>query len=101
MKGLLYVFAGIVIAPYVILIGIFIRFTLFLVEVWTRVAFWYLRHRQAGAFFLVCTRRRGWYEFLNNNLIPVLPHAVRVVWHVKNWRGKSPPISEYLRRSGI
>ena len=36
--------------------------------------------REAGAVYLVCTSKRNWYDFIQNNIIPVLPDNVKVVW---------------------
>ncbi len=33
-----------------------------------------------GELYLICSRRRGWQAFLENNLIPVLPSKVKVIW---------------------
>ena len=33
-----------------------------------------------GKIFLICSRRRGWYEFLENNLIPAIPENIEPVW---------------------
>jgi hypothetical protein len=36
--------------------------------------------RRNGCVYLVCTSRRGWYDFLRNNVAPVLPEHVTCVW---------------------
>ena len=38
------------------------------------------RKRNAGCVYLICTRKKGWYNFLNNNVIPVLPDNFKTVW---------------------
>lgn len=35
---------------------------------------------KAGSSYLVCTRRSGWFEFIVNNVMPILPPNVSVVW---------------------
>jgi hypothetical protein len=39
------------------------------------------RDKNSGYIYLICTRRRGWYDFLNNNVIPVLPDNFKIAWH--------------------
>ena len=34
----------------------------------------------AGRWFLVVSRRRGWYDFILNNVLPVLPPQASCVW---------------------
>lgn len=36
--------------------------------------------RHADRIYLICSRRRGWAEFLANNVIPALPDHVTPVW---------------------
>lgn len=50
-----------------------------------------LRYRwsHVGAVLFVCTTRHRWHGFLLNNVIPVLPPHVRVVW--LTGRDKSQP----------
>jgi hypothetical protein len=40
----------------------------------------WLHSRNRGRVFLVVTRRHGWFEFVMNNVVPVLPPNVDVVW---------------------
>lgn len=39
------------------------------------------RRKCAGMVYLVCTPRCGWRDFVTNNLLPVVPEDVTVVWH--------------------
>lgn len=39
--------------------------------------------RNQGRRFLVCSTRHGWKDFISNNLIPMLPEHVNVVWYKK------------------
>jgi len=36
--------------------------------------------RRNGCVYLVCTSRRGWYDFLRNNVTPILPEHVTCLW---------------------
>jgi len=36
--------------------------------------------RRNGCVYLVCTSRRGWYDFLRNNVAPILPEYVTCLW---------------------
>jgi hypothetical protein len=45
---------------------------------WLRTLWYCLVH--SGELYLICSRRRGWQPFLVNNLIPVLPSQVQVIW---------------------
>ncbi len=45
----------------------------------------YARHRafcrrHRGQAFLICSRRRGWFHFIRNNVITVLPPEVACLW---------------------
>lgn len=33
-----------------------------------------------GREYLICSRRRGWEPFLQNNLVPILPEQISTVW---------------------
>jgi hypothetical protein len=46
--------------------------------------------RESGSFYLIGTSKRHWYDFLRNNVIPVLPDGERVVWP-KNTRDGACP----------
>ena len=59
------------------------------------------RRREAGTFYLVCTPRRGWRDFLVNNVIPVLPDDTRVVWRRRGRNAWRNPFFRHLARSGI
>ncbi len=50
-----------------------------------RDRFWLKRFRKkrAGSFYLLCSRRRGWFDFIRNNVEPVLPLNVHLIWHGK------------------
>jgi len=50
--------------------------------------------RRSGSLFLLCTSRRNWYDFLRNNVIPVLPDTIQVVWH----RPRLDPMYDLLRQ---
>ncbi|MCK5850246.1 MAG: hypothetical protein KAH23_04965 [Kiritimatiellae bacterium] len=59
------------------------------------------RRREAGSYYLVCTSKRNWYDFLRNNVIPMLPDNVRVVWQ-KPTRGEPyPELQAHLAQSKI
>ena len=59
------------------------------------------RLKHAGYFFLICTSRHDWYDFLSNNVIPILPDNVRVAWyHTKN-QDKRPELFQRLSQSKI
>ena len=60
------------------------------------------RKKEAGSLYLICTPRRGWYDYLQNNVFPVLPCRVtRVVWHRPSRGKKIPRIVLQLQRSQI
>ena len=70
-------------------------------ELRTAIRFRRFRRREAGNFYLVCTSKRNWRDFLRNNVIPILPDNVRVVWH-KSMRGnQNPDLQGFLNRSKI
>ena len=59
------------------------------------------RRREAGTFYLVCTSRRGWHDFLRNNVVPVLPEDTGVVWRRRGRKAWRNPFFGHLARSGI
>lgn len=48
------------------------------------------RHNNAGRSFLICSSRRNWHDFLQNNLIPILPDNFLVVWVGKTGKKNYP-----------
>ena len=40
--------------------------------------------KAAGKYFLVCTKRHNWYDFIVNNVIPTLPSNVELIWYKHN-----------------
>jgi hypothetical protein len=54
---------------------------------WVRVSIWVRRWRfvraNQGKTFVLFTPRHGWYEFVTNNVEPVLPQDWKVVWYVR------------------
>ena len=57
------------------------------------------KRREAGRCYLICTSKRRWYDFLNNNVVPALPPNTRVVWHKPGGRNTEDMIFTQLRRS--
>lgn len=45
-----------------------------------KLADWWFRRVNARKLFLICSRRNSWHDFLVNNLLPVLPASISVVW---------------------
>ena len=40
--------------------------------------------KAAGNYFLICSKRHNWYDYIQNNIIPVLPSIINVVWYKRN-----------------
>jgi hypothetical protein len=59
------------------------------------------RRREQGRIYLICTSKRGWHDFLNNNVIPVVPDGVRVTWQKTGHSDEHPTIFAYLVHSRI
>jgi len=57
--------------------------------------------REAGHVYLICTSRRGWHDFLKNNVIPILPDNFRVVWCKSMHAGEGMPLLRHLSHSHI
>jgi hypothetical protein len=57
--------------------------------------------RNAGSWLLVCSARRGWREFIDNNVHPVLPADVAIVWFTRRPRENRSARHCALRRSSI
>ena len=47
----------------------------------------------AGRWLLVCSRRRQWGQFIDNNVLTVLPEGVHVVWYDPRRTGQPYPAS--------
>lgn len=72
-----------------------------LLEAKARISLRRFRRREAGTFYLVCASRRGWHDFLRNNLIPVLPDDTQAVWCGRARGGRRRAFFSHLARSGI
>ncbi len=59
------------------------------------------RRREQGHVYLICTSKRGWHDFLKNNVIPVVSGNVRVVWQEARRNDEYPRIFAYLARSRV
>ena len=59
------------------------------------------RKHEEGNVYLICTSKRNWHEFLNNNVIPVLPDNFRVIWAKPYRDGKQKKIITHLKNSKI
>ncbi len=75
--------------------------TLIICETKAAISLRIFRRREAGHVFLICASRRGWYDFLKNNVIPVLPDNVRVVWVKLAQDARYPDLLGHLSRSRI
>jgi len=42
------------------------------------------RDQANGNYFLICSKRHNWYDFIQNNVIPVLPSNLNIVWYEGN-----------------
>ena len=40
-----------------------------------------LRKERAGCVYLICSRRRGWVDFIGNNVAPAMPPTVELAWY--------------------
>jgi hypothetical protein len=59
---------------------------------------WLRRFRKAhaGETFLVATRRNRWFDFIINNVVPVLPPGTTVIWLSRD-RDADDPLRRALR----
>jgi hypothetical protein len=92
---------GVILVPIALLIFVVFLPVILVVEIKEYIALRTFCRREAGNFYLICTSRRGWYDFLKNNLIPILPKNVKVVWHTRTSAGKNDPIFLRILSSGI
>jgi len=67
----------------------------------TRVVLRKFRRKNDGVVFLICTSRRGWHDYLKNNLLPVAPSELRVIWEKHGREGPQEPIIINMQRSRI
>ncbi len=52
--------------------------------------------RNDGLAFLVVTRRNGWFEFIQNNVVPALPPTVSCAWAHGTRTERPHPLFTYL-----
>lgn len=100
-KRIIRILIGIILVPIALLIFVVFLPVILVVEIKEYVSLRTFRRREAGNFYLICTTRCGWYDFLKNNLIPILPENVKVVWHTRTRIGKIDPIFLWILNSGI
>lgn len=90
-----------------VLLGIFIILSLILLpiflarQVCDRIQLRVFRRKHAGHFFLVCTSKHGWYDFLLNNVIPILPDNIRVAWYNTKGPDRNVDLFHRLTQSKI
>ncbi|HSV43127.1 MAG TPA: hypothetical protein VLJ10_01105 [Candidatus Bathyarchaeia archaeon] len=102
IKKILLAVGLIIIVP--VLIVVFYPVIIFF-EIRSWIALVNFRRRENGAFYLVCSRANGWYDFLKNNVIPVVPPTMKILW-LSTERSTThatavPPLLEYLAQSRI
>lgn len=86
----------VVLGPVVAVAGLPV---LVVTEIGASVRLMRFRRKEAGCCYLICTSRRGWHDFLKNNVAPYLPGNVRVVWHRPGMPKDEDPIFAHVRRS--
>jgi hypothetical protein len=57
--------------------------------------------RHQGKLFLVCDSRHACHDFLRNNLLPVLPNSVEVLWYSRRARQADWPHLNRLAKPGF
>lgn len=88
----------ILVLPLIILLGIpLVLFS----ETKAAISMHVFRRREQGHVYLICTSKRGWHDFLKNNVIPAVPGDVRVVWQEARRNDEYPRIFAYLARSRV
>ena len=67
------------------------------IGIWVRDRLWLRRFRirHKNRWFLICSTRHGWREFVCNNIIPAMPQSVFVYW-IKR-RRQDPASTEMVR----
>ncbi len=98
---------GVIVPIALIVVAAYLSLALLTAPVWVpylvgRRLYEHATHR--GRVFLVATRRRGWFEFVTNNVIPVLPPGIEVVWqeHANpQHKVKTPRIDRLVRVAGV
>lgn len=88
----------ILVLPLIVLLGI--PLVLFC-ETKAAISMRVFHRREQGHVYLICTSKRGWHDFLKNNVIPVVPGNVRVVWQEAGRNDEYPRIFAYLARSRV
>jgi hypothetical protein len=73
------VLLGVILFPIALLIFVVFLRIILVVEIKETITRRRFYRREAGNIYLICTSRCGWYDFLKNNLIPILPKNVKVV----------------------
>jgi hypothetical protein len=86
------VYVALALSPIWLTIGfpLFIRDT---------VAYRAFLRSESGRLFLVCTSKGSWFDFLQNDLIPLLSNGTEVIWHsgARDYDGGSHKLLAALR----
>ena len=93
--------AIVVAIPLIVVVGLISLPFIFVMETKAAIALRVFRRREAGHVFLICTSKRNWHDFLRNNVIPVLPDNLRVVWVESVRNGEYPDLIDHLARSRV
>jgi hypothetical protein len=70
----------IALSPFLVLVSLIFVPVIAVLAVRDRWRLRQFRAHNAGRYFLVCTTRRGWYDFIRNNVEPVLPSSTTLCW---------------------
>jgi hypothetical protein len=92
---------GILILALVIVLSPLIIPVVVVMQIRLAISLRMFQRREAGHWYLVCTSKRNWYDFLRNNVIPVLPDNFRVVWQKPNRGEPYPELQAHLAQSKI
>jgi hypothetical protein len=91
----------IVVVPLLILFFILAQPFILAREINAAISLRKFRRRESGCVYLICTSKRSWHDFLRNNVIPILPNNIRVVWHKSEPGYKQTDIFACLSRAGL
>lgn len=98
LKGLGYVLLAALAIPLLVLILPFDLIIIVISGARDQLADRRFRIQHIGKVFVVCSRTRGWHEFLTNNVLPVLPQSWTPVWrNRRGWRDSTFVVSAPLR----
>lgn len=77
-------FLFLLLIPLIILFIPFFIISNFIIEKRRKARLKAFCKQAAGSYFLIFSKRHNWYDFIKNNVMPVLPSFINTAWYEQN-----------------